>query len=137
MPSGPQSSSTYASLFHALQRLGAKVAVAGSGREGLDMIRDAEPDLVLCDLGMPRMDGFEFVRELHRATSPMRLHVPVLAVTALVSDADHQRTREAGFEGHINKPFDEAAIVAAVDAALHLHPEIDQAMTKPGAERSG
>jgi CheY-like chemotaxis protein len=45
----------------------------------------------------------------------------VVAVTALASDTDRQRTREAGFEGHINKPFDEAAIVAAVDAALHPH----------------
>jgi len=100
------------------------------------MIRNDEPDLVLCDLGMPRMDGFEFVRELHRATSTMHLHVPVVAVTALASDADHQRTREAGFEGHINKPFDEAAIVAAVNAALHPPSAIGSAMAQPGAERS-
>ena len=114
-----------------LQHLGAKVSVARSGREGLDMVRDAEPDLVLCDLRMPRMDGFEFIRELHRATSPA--HLPVVAVTALASDADRQRTREAGFEGHINKPFDEAAIIAAMDAALHPLPNVGHAV-KPGAE---
>lgn len=104
-----------------LQHMGAKVSVAGSGREGLDRARDDEPDLVMCDLRMPRMDGFEFIRELNRATSPAR--TPVVAVTAMASEADHQRTREAGFHGHLNKPFDEAAIVAAVDAALRPGPE--------------
>ena len=118
-------------LRELLQHLGANVSVAGSGREGLDIVRDAGPDLVLCDLRMPRMDGFEFVRELNRATSPA--HTPVVAVTALTSDTDHQRTREAGFEGHINKPYDEVAIVAAVYAALNRHPD-----ASPGAiPRSG
>lgn len=107
------------SLRILLQHLGANVTVASGGREGLNMARDHEPDLVLCDLRMPRMDGFEFIRELHRDTSSA--HLPVVAVTALASDADREQTREAGFEGHINKPFDEAAIVAAVDAALHPH----------------
>ena len=114
-----------------LQHLGAKVTVARGGREGLDMVRDHPPDLVLCDLRMPRMDGFEFIRELHRGAPPA--HPPVVAVTALASDTDRQRTREAGFEGHINKPFDEAAIVAAVDAALHPRPDGGHA-AMPGAD---
>lgn len=120
-------------LRELLEHLGAKVSVAGSGREGLDIVRDADPDLVLCDLRMPRMDGFEFVRELNLATSPAR--PPVVAVTALTSDADHQRTREAGFEGHINKPYDEVAIVAAVYAALHRHPDASPAATPAGEAR--
>jgi len=101
-----------------LKHLGAEVSVARDGREALDMIRfrDADPDLVLCDLRMPRMDGFEFIRELHRG--PSSVHLPVVAVSGLASEADRQRTRDAGFEGHINKPFDEAAVVAAVGAAL-------------------
>lgn len=116
-----------------LQQLGAKVSVARDGREGLDMVRDAEPDLVLCDLRMPRMDGFAFIRELHRATSSA--HPPVVAVTALTSDADRQRTRAAGFKGHIDKPFNEAAIVAAVDAALHPHQNVGHAVPRAGGRR--
>ncbi len=97
-----------------LQHLGAKVSVAGNGREGLDRVQDASPDLVLCDLGMPVMDGYEFVRELRRTVA--RSRPPVVAVTALASDADRQCTREAGFAAHISKPFDQAALLATVDA---------------------
>ena len=119
------------SLRELLQHLGAKVSVAGSGREGLDIVREAGPDLVLCDLRMPRMDGFEFIRQLNCEASPAP--PPVVAVTALTSEADHQRTREAGFDGHINKPYDEVAIVAAVFAALQRHPDADPA-AMPGTQ---
>ena len=107
-------------LRELLQHLGAKVCVAGDCREGLVIVREAEPDVVLCDLRMPRMDGFEFIRQLNSTTSPD--HPPVVAVTALTSEADHQRTREAGFDGHIDKPYDESAILGAVLAALQRHP---------------
>jgi signal transduction histidine kinase/CheY-like chemotaxis protein len=101
-----------------LQQLGADVLLAGDGREALAIVAKMAPDLVLCDLRMPVMDGFEFVRELHRApVSP-----PVVAISGLASDADRERTRAAGFEAHIKKPFDEATVAAAVAAALrHRH----------------
>jgi len=108
-----------------LQHLGAKVVVARNGREALAMIRDAGPDLVLCDLRMPDMDGFEFIRELQCATPPA--HPPVVAVTAMASDADRLRTLEAGFAAHINKPYDEAAILAAVGTALRPHADVRHA----------
>ena len=114
-----------------LQHLGAKVAVARNGREALVMVRDAGPDLVLCDLRMPEMDGFEFMRELQRATPPA--HPPVVAVTAMASDTDRLRTLEAGFEAHINKPYDEAAILAAVGAALRPHAEVRNAVAMDAA----
>jgi len=99
-----------------LQHLGAIVSDARDGREALDMMPGANPDLVLCDLRMPRMDGFEFMRELRCRKSPGR--PPVVAVSALASAADRQRTREAGFAAHLAKPYDVAAVVAAVGAAL-------------------
>lgn len=107
---------TRESLRVLLQLLGARVTVASDGRAALNMIAAAEVDLVLCDLRMPRMDGFEFMLELNRIASN---HPPVVAMSGLVSDADRARTHKAGFEGHIKKPFDGATVVAAVDAVWH------------------
>jgi len=111
------------SLQALLQLLGAKVSIAHDGREALEMMKQgANPDVVLCDLLMPRMDGFEFIRELDCAPSPV--HPPVIAVSGLASEASRRRTQEAGFEGHIKKPYDEADVVAAVSAALAHRREV-------------
>jgi signal transduction histidine kinase/CheY-like chemotaxis protein len=101
-----------------LEQLGAEVLLACNGREALEVVAKTAPDLVLCDLRMPVMDGFEFVRELQRApASP-----PVVAISGLESEADGEHTREAGFHAHIKKPFDEATVAAAIAAALrHRH----------------
>jgi signal transduction histidine kinase len=99
-----------------LEQLGAVVFVADDGFQALDAVERSRPDLVLCDLRMPHMDGFEFVRELH--ARPDRAHLPVIAISGLASAADHTRTKAAGFEGHIDKPFDDARLLAAVGAAI-------------------
>jgi CheY-like chemotaxis protein len=80
------------------------------------MIAHAIPDVVLCDLRMPRMDGYEFIHELHRRSSLDDL--PVVAISGLGSAEDRRRTRDAGFESHIMKPFDTRTIAAVVDAAI-------------------
>jgi two-component system CheB/CheR fusion protein len=99
-----------------LEGLGANVEVAGGGAEALGVMSQEPFDVVLCDLRMPLMDGYEFINELHLdADHP---HPPVVAISGLASGADHQRTAAAGFEGHIDKPFDEAALLRAVGAVM-------------------
>jgi CheY-like chemotaxis protein len=99
-----------------LKGLGAAVRSAPNGQKALALAASSYFDIVLCDLRMPDMDGFEFIRKLHR--SSRLVYLPVVALTALASQADHERTRDAGFLAHIDKPFNAARIVQAVTGAL-------------------
>ncbi len=99
-----------------LEDLGAKVRVAADGVAASEMIRGGEFDAVLCDLRMPRMDGFEFmraVREMRDDTLP-----PVIAMSGLTSSADHLRTEAAGFAGQLDKPFDEHRLFVVIETAI-------------------
>jgi two-component system CheB/CheR fusion protein len=95
-----------------LEPLGASVLLARDGDEALAMLRDAAPDVILCDILMPRMDGFELSERIRR--TPGRARVPVVAVTALGSSPDYLRTWEAGFDAHISKPVDDRALASVV-----------------------
>jgi CheY-like chemotaxis protein len=84
--------------------LGARVTVATNGEEGVKrLIKDGCPDLVLCDLRMPVMDGFEFAREV-RTHSPCR-HVRLVALTAIRDPVAYTRTWSAGYDAHLEKPL--------------------------------
>ena len=89
-----------------------RVVVAADGREGLAMFAGTRPDVVLCDLTMPIMDGLEFARHL-RADRQYR-RVPLLAVTGRAADSDFLDTWLAGFDGHVPKPINGLALAHLV-----------------------
>jgi two-component system, chemotaxis family, CheB/CheR fusion protein len=99
-----------------LERLGADVLTARDGVEALKTVMADHIDLVVCDLQLPRMDGFEFLHALRNLDGHM--DQPVLAMSGLASSADHLRTKAAGFAGHLDKPFDDVRLLAAIDDAM-------------------
>jgi CheY-like chemotaxis protein len=95
-----------------LEQLGARVLEAANGSQALDVLAVHRPDIILCDLRMPVMDGYEFIRALTRDRG--HDHPPVVAISGLASKGDRERTSVAGFRGHLGKPIDLEALVATV-----------------------
>jgi two-component system CheB/CheR fusion protein len=109
-----------AALAVLLQLHGVDVRTARDGEEAWREIVEAPPDLILCDLHMPNLDGFGFVRRL-RADSRLRGTVTI-AVSALGGPRDLIETREAGFDGHVVKPISEEALVRLLDRVRSAGP---------------
>ena len=99
-----------------LECLGADVTTARDGVEGLAAAMAEHVDLVVCDLRMPRMDGFALLHALRNVEG--HTHQPVIAISGLASSADHQRIDAAGFSGYLDKPFDDVRLLAAIDDAM-------------------
>jgi two-component system chemotaxis sensor kinase CheA len=100
-----------------LERSGFRVRTAANGEDALAQLRSEPADLVLTDVEMPVMDGFELTSAIR--SDPVLAHTPVLILTSLSAEADRQRGLDAGADGYIVKSgFDEKALVDAVDALL-------------------
>jgi signal transduction histidine kinase len=85
-----------------LEELGHRVSLARTGHNGVALVQQTEPHLVLCDIGLPGMDGLEVCRRIRAL--PTRTRPIMVAVTGWGQDADRRRTREAGFDHHLVKP---------------------------------
>ena len=92
---------------------------ATDGESGVAQALQAPPDIVICDLQLPGIDGFEVVHRLKAA--PALRHVPVLAVTAYAMVGDRERALAAGFDGYVAKPIDPQNFVQQVTSVLAAH----------------
>jgi PAS domain S-box-containing protein len=86
-----------------LERSSADAIVAGSGEEALKAIKDFRPNILICDLAMPQMDGFELLENVRRL-EPEIASLPCIAFTASARNEDRIRSRQAGFQAHLVKP---------------------------------
>jgi CheY-like chemotaxis protein len=104
-------------LGTALANEGYDVLVAGDGIEGVDQALSHHPDLILCDLFLPRMDGYKFMlalKENHKIAG-----IPVILVTSKASLEEEARALQAGFIDFIGKPILPVRVIARVQRALH------------------
>lgn len=101
-----------------------EVVSATTGREALTLCQDGKCDIVLLDVVMPGLDGFEVCRRLK--ADPRTLHLPVLIVTALDQPSDRLRGLEAGADDFLIKPVDEIALIARVRSLTRLKVVLDE-----------
>jgi DNA-binding response OmpR family regulator len=96
-----------------LQRAGFTVAIAGNGADALTLARAKQPDLVVLDLGLPRLDGLDVTRALRK-----RSNVPIIMLTARVEESDKLIGLELGADDYVTKPFSPKELVARVRAVF-------------------
>lgn len=118
-------------MTYLLQAFGHTTLTATDGMMGIESARRERPDLILCDVQLPKLDGY-MVRGVLQ-TDPALTRIPVIAVTALAMMGDRNRVLARGFDGYIGKPIDPEHFVAEVDAFL---PE-ELRGTAPAMRRSG
>jgi len=103
-------------LRAALTDLGYDVVEAEDGVSALEKLGSVEPDLLITDINMPRLDGFGLIAQVRGAG---RRNLPILVLTTESSDEKKQRARQAGATGWIVKPFNPDKLAAAIRRVLH------------------
>jgi two-component system cell cycle response regulator DivK len=99
-----------------LAKRGHTVEAAENGAQGLAVAERMLPDLILCDLQMPEMDGYDFISSVR--THARLASVPVVTVTAFSMPGDETRAMAAGFDGYLSKPIDPMRFCEQVEAFL-------------------
>jgi diguanylate cyclase (GGDEF)-like protein/PAS domain S-box-containing protein len=103
-------------MSYLLTSSGHQVTTAHDGDVGLELVRHSLPDLIICDLHMPKLDGFQVARLLKG--DQQFSAIPLIAVTALAMFGDRERGIAAGFDGYISKPIEPQQFVSAVEQFL-------------------
>lgn len=103
-------------LSRRLARKGYEVAIAIDGQQGIDMARSETPDLILMDMSLPVVDGWEATRQLKSA--PETQSIPVIALTAHAMAGDREKAVEAGCNDYDIKPIELPRLLGKIEALL-------------------
>jgi len=112
-----------------LERAGYRVTVTGTGADALVITRARQPDLIVLDLGLPRMDGLDVTRAIRKQSN-----VPIITLTARVEETDKLVGLELGADDYITKPFSPKELVARVRAVFR---RVDAAAAPADVIRAG
>jgi hypothetical protein len=96
-----------------LEAQGAEVTSFASAEEALAALKSTKPTVLICDVGMPRMDGYQLIRTL-RANESRSDRIPALALTAFARAEDRKRSLVAGYQAHLAKPFDVGELILLI-----------------------
>ena len=105
-------------LQNMLEPLGFKIVIAEDGQQEVEIAKEIQPDLILTDLVMPIMSGFEAIKEIRQI--PLIQNIPIIAVSASVLDLDQNKSKNAGCNGFLPKPVDEQQLLATLKQHLEL-----------------
>jgi chemosensory pili system protein ChpA (sensor histidine kinase/response regulator) len=103
-----------------LSREGFEVITAKDGVDAVEMLETEAPDVILLDIEMPRMDGFEFTRMIKR--DPRHAHVPIIMITSRTAEKHRALARELGVDLYLGKPFQEQELLRNLREMLALSP---------------
>lgn len=103
-------------LSRRLKRIGFEIVMAVDGRQGVDMAVSERPDLVLMDMSLPVLDGWQATRAIREL--PEGKAVPIIALTANAMVGDRERALEAGCDDYDTKPVDLERLLGKINAAL-------------------
>ncbi|NWG86025.1 MAG: response regulator [Hydrogenophilaceae bacterium] len=102
-----------------LEAEGYAVTLAADGSEGIKLATEAPPDLILLDIQLPGMDGYQVARILKKI--PSLATIPIVAVTSYAMVGDRERALASGCDGYIEKPVDPDNFVAQIERYLPVH----------------
>lgn len=125
-------------MLYTLRAWGHVVLTATSAEEGLALARSARPQLIISDVQLPGVDGYELAQRVK--ADPLLREIPLMALTAYAMAGDRERARDAGFDGYFAKPIEPASFMAAIDAYLPgkgVSPAADTSAPGPGETVSG
>jgi CheY-like chemotaxis protein len=92
----------------------ARVFAVASAAQGLEQIRISRLDVIISDISMPKMDGYQFIREVRNLPEHIGGKTPAVALTAFNRAEDHAKAIDAGFQRHLHKPVELDALVKAI-----------------------
>jgi len=103
-------------LTEYLEMEGYKVLIAKDGKEGVDLARKTPPDLIICDVLMPVMDGYDVLRELK--SSLKTSIIPIIVSSSLGEEEDKLKALELGADVYLTKPFELEALLEAIKTCI-------------------
>lgn len=104
-------------LSRRLARKGYEVSIAVDGQQGVEMAQSNAPDVILMDMSLPVLDGWEATRQLKNADATR--HIPVIALTAHAMSGDRERALEAGCDDYDTKPIELTRLLEKIESMLN------------------